>query len=523
MKKILGILLALLVGLSLFANGGDEAATGDEAIRVSIAYPEIVNATFAEGESMEDNLWTRLYKEKFNIEVETDWVSIEYDTKLNMAIASNDLPDLFRCNLVQFEQLVEGRMLADITEEYETQASDSMRKMMDRNKDIMDTVTKDGKLMGIPQLHYGYETSTPHLWARKDWMEKSGITDGDLVSVGDYEALMDTFMKDYGADFGIMLERTLYNFYLAAPMFHAYPEIWVKGPKGDIVYGATLPEMKTMLAKFAEWYKEGYIREDFAMLENQAMFEDAYNGKVGTYFQHNWAGWQVGKDMVTNQNPDAYFISMPMPCIDNDKVYYSIEFPNTNNNVSSAKNKHPEVLITLINNYIHVLDDSINEGTMTVDEVLPFNTNDMHHVTGPAKVMFQHYNDIKEVSTAIKTGNEKFSTGNAYLFYNEIMKYINNGDLSSLGRYIQMGFDKASLVRAIEHIDGDHLMKSELWGLQPQALLDYGSTLDDILTEGYTQIIMGIEPVDYYDTLIEKWSSAGGAEVTAAVNAMYGN
>jgi putative aldouronate transport system substrate-binding protein len=522
MKKILGILLVLMIAFSLFANGGKEAAVTDEAIKVSIAYPEIVNATFAPGESMEDNLWTRLYKEKFNIEVETAWVSIEYDTKLNLAIASNDLPDLFRCNLVQFEQLAAGKMLADITDAYETNASASMRKMMNNNADIFETVKKGGKLYGIPQLHYGYETSTPHLWMRKDWLEKSGITDADVSSVDDYEAIMDSFMNDYGAEFGIMLERDLFNFYLAAPMFHAYPEIWVKGPKGDIVYGATLPEMKTMLAKFAEWYQEGYIRKDFAMLESQAMFEDAYNGKVGTYFQHNWAGWQVGKDMVTNQNPDAYFVSMPMPSIDNQKTYYSITFPNTNNNVASAKSKHPEVLITLINNYIDVLDDSINAGTMTVEEVLPFNTNDMHHVTGPAKVMFQHYYDIQEVNAAIKTRNEKFSTGNAYLFYTEIMKYINNGDLTSLGRYIQMGYDKSSLVRAIEHIDGDHLMKSELWGLQPEALLDYGSTLNDLLKEGYTQIIMGLEPVDYYDALIEKWKTAGGAEVTAAVNEMYG-
>ena len=86
-----------------------------------------------------------------------------------------------------------------------------------------------------------------------------------------------------------------------------------------------------------------------------------------------------------------------------------------------------------------------------------------------------------------------------------------------------MGYDGASLVRSTRYVDNEQLIKSKLWGAQPQAMLDYGTTLDDLLVEGFTQIIMGVESIDYFDALIESWYMAGGEQVTAAVNEMYGN
>ena len=56
----------------------------------------------------------------------------------------------------------------------------------------------------------------------------------------------------------------------------------------------------------------------------------------------------------------------------------------------------------------------------------------------------------------------------------------------------------------------------------PDTINRAGSTLSDILTEGFTKIIMGEEPIDYFDTLVEEWRAAGGDEATQAVNDMCG-
>ena len=86
-----------------------------------------------------------------------------------------------------------------------------------------------------------------------------------------------------------------------------------------------------------------------------------------------------------------------------------------------------------------------------------------------------------------------------------------------------MGYAQSSLARAIGHVDNEQILKDKIWGATPQAVIDYGSTLNDLLVQGYTKIIMGVEPIDYYDTLIAEWKTAGGDAATASVNEMYGN
>ena len=49
-----------------------------------------------------------------------------------------------------------------------------------------------------------------------------------------------------------------------------------------------------------------------------------------------------------------------------------------------------------------------------------------------------------------------------------------------------------------------------------------GSTLDALLQEGFTQIITGVQPIDYFDTLVESWNKSGGDLMTEEMNSMYG-
>ena len=55
------------------------------------------------------------------------------------------------------------------------------------------------------------------------------------------------------------------------------------------------------------------------------------------------------------------------------------------------------------------------------------------------------------------------------------------------------------------------------------SFLHVGSTLNDILVEGFTQIIIGEKDIDYFDTLVEQWWKAGGEMATAEINETYGN
>lgn len=529
-KRFLAIVTVLILALTsvvAFAEAETtETASVDwtepyaEPVEVHICIEEPANAVFAEGEDYSNNLWTKRWKELYNVNVIVDWVSNEYDTKMNLSIASNTLPDIYKVNAVQFSQLKQAGALQDLTETYNTYASDSIKTMMENNWDIVETAMEGDQILAMPRLHYGYECETTQIWARSDWMEQSGVT--EFTSVDDVVNVMKGFQENNSASYGIMLDKSLDCFFRSAVMFHALPKIWVEGEDGSLVYGSVQPEMKEALSTWAQWYQDGLIRQDFGTLDNAAMLEDAYNGKAGLYFSGNWAGWSVGRDMVNNQGDGSYFIAYDVPSVDGEKAMMPVQFNNFSYHVVSAGYEHPEILLKLTNDYCYVLNDSITEGGMTLEEVIPFNSNEMHHITGPFKVEIASYTDCMDVYNAFQTGEENFHSGYGHIYYNEAKLWTENGDTTGLGRYLQMGIPNGGMVIGCKHVDNEQIQKDAMWGLKPQTVLDYGSTLDDLLVEGFTQIIMGVESVDYFDTLVENWKMAGGDQVTQAVNEMYG-
>jgi len=506
---------------SAAAQTADWAAPFPDPVTIHVAYSEDTGAVWSPGESQADNMWTRRWKKLYNVDVVMDWVSTDYATKLNLAIASGSIPDAFTANIVQLKQLETAGLIQPLNDAYDKNASNSYKKRITDFADILEVAKEGDQIMAMPQLHYGYDCETNFNWYRQDWYKKAG--EPVVSTIPQYEALMATFMKDDKAKFGLTLDKTLDNFFRLNGAFHAASKIWVDAPDGSgIVYGATLPETKAQLATYADWYKKGYIRKDFASLDNAAMFEDALKGNVGTTTYANWSGWVVGKQLIDSQGPGTYFMAHQIPAVDDKKVMYPVAFNTYDFDVVRKGYEHPDVLIKLISDYSLVLNDSIAAGTMTVAEVMPFGSNNMHHAVGPFKVLFDSYNDVYEVHNAFMTGVEKFSTGYASLYYNEAKKWVDSGDSTSLGRWLQMGTKDASLFMGNLQVDNGQILKSKLWGPTPQAVLDLGSTLDDLLVEGFTKIIMGVQPISYYDTVMTNWRKAGGDEETTAVNTMYG-
>src|SRR5690606_5099577 len=84
---------------------------------------------FPVGQSLEDNIWITSYREELGIDLTYDWIvnSAQFNEKLNVNIVSGDLPDFMQVDARQFQLLVEGDMLYDMTEVFDNYASDMMK------------------------------------------------------------------------------------------------------------------------------------------------------------------------------------------------------------------------------------------------------------------------------------------------------------------------------------------------------------------------------------------------------------
>ncbi|MGO4371380.1 extracellular solute-binding protein [Paenibacillus sp. MCAF20] len=229
-----------------------------EPVTIHTVRAEYSSAQFPEGDNMASNIWTRAYKERFNIDVVTDWVTDEYDTKLNLAISSNQLPDVFHVNATQLQQLIEADMILDLTEVFDKYASDRLKNYMEADSASYESGKKDGKFYGIPQMHWGFIDQPDYIWIRNDWKEELGLPDPKTMD--DIKNIALKFKEAKGG-YGIAVDQTLDYLNLLAIGWGAHPDMWIPGADGKLVYGSVQPEMKDALAAWACLYSRRRHRQ----------------------------------------------------------------------------------------------------------------------------------------------------------------------------------------------------------------------------------------------------------------------
>ena len=151
-------------------------------------YPETVTYTLAQmngannsnlpqGQTYENNEYTRYLKKMLNIQNENTYMESEdrYDEFVNVIVKDRMLPDVMVISdKKMLDEMVENDLIEDLTEVYESCTTDRIKAMYSSyGTELLDSVKYDGKLMAMP------ETVIDHgpclLWLRKDWMDKLGL------------------------------------------------------------------------------------------------------------------------------------------------------------------------------------------------------------------------------------------------------------------------------------------------------------------------------------------------------------
>ena len=135
------------------------------------------------------------------------------------------------------------------------------------------------------------------------------------------------------------------------------------------------------------------------------------------------------------------------------------------------------------------------------------------------------YNQFVKVTDtlAVSLDEDPATLGKDGVKYANSVDFIKEGAATGVGDYLQQGGPKSAYRISKEIIDNEEYIRDAMWGPQTETLLSAGSTLDDILIEGFTKIIVGEESIDYFDTLVADWENAGGAKATEEINETYGN
>ncbi len=277
-----------------------------------------------EGQTVEDNYRTRWFTKQTGLVPKVVWSASgdSFTQKMNMMIASGDIPDYFQVSYSQYEALVKADLLADLTEYYDTVLDPQWRELWASADDAdLKAVTKDGKIYGIPKAN-GLGDSNPLLWVRKDWLDKLNLEEPTCIA--DIAEIAKAFMTQdpdgngqddtYGLPILTGFNAAFGGTGSVADIFTNYgaaPGQWVEKEDG-VVYGSLTQEAKETLELLNSWYQEGIIPQDFGSWTDD-MYQQAVTGsKAGMFLGPWWLSWSYLTDTVLN-NPETEWAAYALP------------------------------------------------------------------------------------------------------------------------------------------------------------------------------------------------------------------
>lgn len=496
-------------------------------------YPETVTLTRAQmtcaatqwenGDDETNNPWTRAALDEFNIKVEDAWAAdgSQYSEKINLSIASQTLPDVFWANASQFRQVAELGLAADLTDVYAQYASDTLKGIMDSDKEAFESGMIDGKLMGISTQHFGIISQLNYVWIRDDWMQKLNLEAPETME--DIYDICRQFVENdpdgNGVDdtYGLAMTKDLGMIYAMMNSYHAYPNTWLTKEDGSIEYGIVQPEVKNALEAFQELYEEGILSREFAVCDGSKMNEDLVSGKVGVIVTGSSFGYAPGIDVIKNNGAEAIFKPYMLPSADDGEMKQAVGWPVGNYVVVNKDCKNPEAAIKMINLYTRI----VNEGTTEDYNTFVDNERSWGGIPFQVQNPMADYNQYVNISAVQDSRDAGMLAPDQMGKYEKVIDWIDNKNPDSVGQYSQVSKEGAYAIGK-PIVDNEQYVRTAYRGISTPTMVEKMSSLEAMRDEAFTKIIMG-DDISAFDEFVENWNDLGGADITKEMNELYGN
>lgn len=506
---------------------------------------------FKPGETIENNVFTKWLKDNMGIEVKFDFVvgkQSDYDTKFRLLLASGSkLPDVITG--LYADQLDAG-LLMPLNDAIEQYASPNLKKLFAQYPQAFESVTRDGKIYGIPRFLSADEGGV--MWLREDWLKKLNLK--APATIDELEKVLEAFTKqdpdgDGKADtygLAVSLKEGMYTWMASAdPIFGAFsdymaPEFrsiggwWNPDKNGKLIYSAVDPSAKPFLETMARWKKDGYMDPEAGVKDAMKAIEPAVNGTAGVIFGPNWMGQWPLED-TAKSDPNAVWKAYPIPAGPEGKIGRVVQM--IGGAMSFSKDfKHIDAWFAYINKmYARQFgkDDPYYDPTFDVG-------------------FFEGYDYIKYDGKIIKNGfKDKGVPENLWPLASgkemdmKYALYALNGAFTPTVPYLgDPGYAKfaadpnAQAANAAEErvknltkvqLEAGNVRQTQneadkynsFEGAATETMKSKGGLLTKLESEAYLKIIYGDKPVDYFDEFVKEWKASGGDQVTAEVNAWY--
>ncbi len=495
----MSVIITSMLCFTVFGNGQEE--------RVASAEPEQTRplhllgvGSYQDDRQNEEKFIPQEVMKRTGVEFVLERVpGADYDTKLNLLMASGDTPDFFRTNSVsKFVTWVKHGVLLELDSLIDELGSNIVKYT---DSQAWEYRRLNGKTYALPsgkRPEPGNGQYTTGLVVRTDWVEKLGFTErisSESFDLDDYYQMIKAMTFDdpdgngkndtyglgesgVGGIFGIGGSFPhVFGAYGVAP--------WVM-QDGKAVAGHMTDEFVDAVSLLRDWYDEGIIDPEFIVMNEQQLKEKTSRGLIGTRGGTMW--WTNPQGAVSAALAEAVpgaEIEMAIPPKGPEGhrgVVATMPGGNTFFMIS-AETPYPRSLMKLIDFIFS------EEGAMRVQ----YGEEGTHHIYHEEK------NRIEMIPPFDKWGYFFRELGNA--------------------RFIQVTDRRWAPEKVIESIamTSKYVYRSAFYGEVP-AFREYPDLSKDI-DKSIVEVISGAKPVSELRAMQQRWLKNGGEEMTSQVNA----
>ena len=487
-----------------------------------------------ENDTPSDNAYTRYLKEVLNVQNENEFEAItgpDYDQKVSMAIASQDIPDImYISDYATLVELVENDLIEDLTDVYNNLACETVKSSYasyGEDNNPLNTVTFDGRIMAIPktQLSDGQD----FLWLRKDWMDKLELempsTLDEMADVLRAFISQDPDGNGQADTIGLVVHNEVYGSYpnntfavdniLTA--FGAYPTVWMTDESGSAVYGSVQSEMKEALQLMRDWYAEGLLDREFTTRTYDDIVALLSSGQCGAYIGPWWSPFNPAQTS-TYASQDAEWINVSAPTGPDGKIN-AINTKSYGGFVVVRKGyEHPEIAMKIVNvNSEYSMQDKSDAAKEILEnQSIAYFNWPLYCQVQPgnnAELMTQHVEAVMNGSADVPTlSTEELGYYESAVRYQEAEAAGQKADSADYSQYV------SRIVAMNRMIDEPANFLTPAFFETTDTMKTRWASLEKIEMQAILKIIVGEEDLDYFDQFVSEWTGAGGDIITEEVN-----
>lgn len=538
-RKITAMSLILAMTVSLVACGSegetDSSAQSGETVKITMGRQTTANPKFPDGDSYEDNAYIRMVEQELNVDIVDEFEAQsgdDYNRQVSLALSAGNLPDIMQvAKKDELTELYENGLIADLTDVYDTYASDYVKGLYDsfEGRALAD-VTYDGQMMAIPAT--SSDAGTGMCWIRSDWVETLGLTvdaDGDrCVTLDEVKKLAEEFIaadpENVGNMVGLSFDArlttttsdTAFMMNSIAYSVGAYPRHWYQDENGELVYGSTTEEMKEALSIARDWYQGGIIDPQLGTRTWDDITSLLVNGQCGIVF----GSWHTPDWLLNNvyaMNNNAVF--EPYALVSSDGKVNCTHYDATGEYiVVSADFEYPEIAIQILN---LIYDDMVNSSEL-LEKYPEVNTYLNEGVDGTARpynieVKSSTYllDEYAQLSAALsgEGTREEISTAEERANYDAITAYQEgSNDMTGWCKL----HSRCKGVDLLTYLTDNNLYNwiTPVYPETTATMTTNWANLQTLEEETFIKIVTGSDDLDEtFDTFVTNWKEQGGEKI----------